>query len=148
MHVCFFLFIVCLYTCVCDVYFKTTIIKQNIKIILMRECLRARRFLITATPSVLVPSVLGALAVWIQNQPKKMDPLCFKATIPCIRVGFCLFFASLLVFVLAATCIMRHQDCIPGLTHSQYPCMQPYFTPTSSPPTAPHLIAISILAIN
>jgi hypothetical protein len=35
MHVFFFLFIVCLYTCVCDVYFKTTIIKQNIKIILI-----------------------------------------------------------------------------------------------------------------
>jgi len=28
-------------------------------------------FLITAPPPVLVPAVLGALAVWIQNPPKK-----------------------------------------------------------------------------
>jgi len=30
-------------------------------------------FLITAPPSVLVPAVFGALAVWIQNQNKKMS---------------------------------------------------------------------------
>ena len=44
---------------------------------LLRECLRARLFrvtlpssLVTAPPSVCIPDVIGALAVWIQN-PKK-----------------------------------------------------------------------------
>jgi len=52
------------------------------------------------------------------------------------------------VFVLPATCTMRHQDLIPGLAHSQHPCMQPHFTPTSSLHTPLHLIAIAVLAIN
>ena len=66
-------------------YFKTTIIKQNIKMILLQKnihvsevhCWSAVRFgqalpgyLITAPPSVCIPDVIGALAVWIQNQKK------------------------------------------------------------------------------
>jgi len=43
---------------------------------------------------------------------------------------------------------MARQDLTPGLAPSQYPCMQPQFTPTSSPPTPLHLVAISILAIH
>jgi len=41
---------------------------------------------------------------------------------------------------------MACQDLTPGLAPSQHPCMQPHFTPTSSPPTSLHLVAISILA--
>jgi len=56
-----------------NVYFKTTKIKQNIKIILIAGVPSSQAlpgFLITAPPSVCVPALLGALAVWIQN-PKK-----------------------------------------------------------------------------
>ena len=55
---------------------------------------------------------------------------------------------NLSVFVLTATCTMRHQDLTPGLAPSQHPCMQPQFTPTSSQPTQFHLIAMSVLAMN
>ena len=55
---------------------------------------------------------------------------------------------NLFVCVLTTTCTVRRQELTPGLAHSQHPCMQPHFTPTSSPPTLLHLIAISILAIN
>ena len=46
----------------------------------LRECLRARRFwasLLLRLPPVLVPAVLGALAVWIQNQKNKKGTSCF-----------------------------------------------------------------------
>ena len=52
----------------------TTIIEQNIKIILIAGVPSSQALpglLITAPPSVCVPAVLGALPVWIQN-PKKM----------------------------------------------------------------------------
>ena len=66
-----------------SVYFKTTIIQQNIKIILLQNniyvsgihCVSAVQFgqalpgfLITAPPSVCVSAVLDSLAVWMQNQ--------------------------------------------------------------------------------
>jgi len=57
-----------------NVYFKTTIIKQNIKIILIAGVPSSQAlpgYLITAPPSVCVPDVLGVLAVWIQNPKKK-----------------------------------------------------------------------------
>jgi hypothetical protein len=41
----------------------------------------------------------------------------------------------LVVFVLTAICTMVRQDLTPGLAPTQHPCMQPHFTPTSSPPT-------------
>ena len=56
-----------------NVYFKTTIIKQNMKIILIAEVPSSQAFpgyLITAPPSVCAPDAIGALAVWIQNQKK------------------------------------------------------------------------------
>jgi len=59
-----------------NVYFKTTSIKQNIKIILIAgvpSSLALPGFLITAPPSVCVPDVIGALAVWIQQQKKNMQ---------------------------------------------------------------------------
>jgi len=56
--------------------------------------------------------------------------------------------ATLFVFVLIATCTMACQRLTPGLASSQQHCMQPHFTPTSSPPIPLHLVAISILAIN
>jgi len=43
---------------------------------------------------------------------------------------------------------MACQDLTPGLAPSQHPCMQPHFTPSSSPPTPLQLIAIPFLAIN
>jgi len=57
-----------------NVIFKMTIIKQNIQIILIAGVPMSQAFpgyLITAPPSVCVPDVIGALAVWIQNQKKK-----------------------------------------------------------------------------
>jgi len=56
-----------------NVYFKTTIIKENIKITLIAGVPSSQAlpgFLITAPPSVCVSVVLGALPVWIQNQKK------------------------------------------------------------------------------
>jgi len=53
-----------------NVYFKTTIIKQKIKIIFIAGVPSNQAppgFLITAPPSVCVPDVIGVLAVWIQN---------------------------------------------------------------------------------
>jgi len=61
---CCFLFLVCLYICVCECLLQTT----------LRECLRAGLplgFLSTAPPPVLVSAVLGTLAVWISTQKKK-----------------------------------------------------------------------------
>ena len=61
---CCFLFLVCLYICVCECLLQTT----------LRECLRAGLplgFLSTAPPLVLVSAVLGTLAVWIPNQKNK-----------------------------------------------------------------------------
>jgi len=55
---------------------------------------------------------------------------------------------TLFVFMLTTTATMRFQDLTPGLAPSQHPCMQPHFTPTSSPPTHLYPIAISVLAIN
>ena len=55
---------------------------------------------------------------------------------------------TLFVFVLTATYSMLHRDLSPSLAPSQHLCMQPHLTPTSSPPTPLHPIAISILAIN
>jgi len=60
------------------------------------------------------------------------------------RAAAPIFFA----FMLIATCTMARQDLTTGLVPSQHPCIQPHFTPTSSPPTPLYLIAISILAIN
>jgi len=51
---------------------------------------------------------------------------------------------TLFVFVFISTCTMTCQDLIPGFAPSQHPCMQPHFTPTSSPPTPLHLVTISI----
>jgi len=52
---------------------------------------------------------------------------------------------TLFVFVFISTCTMTCQDLTPGFAPSQHPCMQPHFTPTSSPPTPPrHLVTISI----
>jgi len=57
-----------------NVYFKTTLIKQNMKIILIaavpsRQALLG--FLITTPSSVCVPEVIGMLVVWISTQKKK-----------------------------------------------------------------------------
>ena len=56
-----------------NVYFKTTIMKQNIKIILIARVPSSQALpgsLITAPPSVCVPELIGVLAVWISNQKK------------------------------------------------------------------------------
>jgi len=66
-----------------NVYFKPTIIKQNIKItqiVGMSSSQALPGFLITAPPSVCVSAVLGALAVWIQNQKKKKSEVLKKCT--------------------------------------------------------------------
>jgi len=71
---------VCVYiSAYANVYFQTTIIKQNIKIILIAGVPSSQAlpgFLITAPPSVCVSAVLGALTVWIQNPKKKR--ICYR----------------------------------------------------------------------
>jgi len=52
------------------------------------------------------------------------------------------------VFVFTAMCTMRRQDLTPSLAPSQYPCMQPHFTSSCSPPTPLLPIANSVLAMN
>ena len=73
--VLFYSSFVCIYA-YANVYFKTTIIKQNIKIRLLAGVPSSQALLgllITAPPSVCVSAVpwLLALAVWIQNPKKK-----------------------------------------------------------------------------
>ena len=58
------------------VYFKTSIVKQNIKTILIAGVPSSQAlpgFLITAPPSVCVLTVLVSLAGWIQNQKKSKN---------------------------------------------------------------------------
>jgi len=77
MCVFFYLSFVCMSACA-DVYFKTIILKPNLKIILIAGVPSSQAlpgFLITAPPSVCVPAVLGVLAVWIQNQKEKNSSL-------------------------------------------------------------------------
>jgi len=81
MCVVFYSSFVCIFACA-NVYFKTTFIKQNIKIILIAGVPKSQAlpgFLITAPPSVCVPDVIGALAVWIQNKKKTFfsEPVLF-----------------------------------------------------------------------
>jgi len=57
-----------------NIYFKTTIIKKNTKIILIAGVPSSQAlpgYHITAPPSVCVPDVLGVLGVWIQKPNKK-----------------------------------------------------------------------------
>ena len=73
MCVLFYLSFVCI-SAYANVYFKTTIIEQNIKIIAGVPSSQALLgFLITAPPSVCVPDTICTLAVWIQNQKKKLS---------------------------------------------------------------------------
>jgi len=89
-----------------NVYFKTTIIKQNITIILIAGVPSSQAllgFLITAPPSMCVPAVLRALAVWIQKPIfffKPLHVLCIMA-----RCGSPLMFATT-VFVKLSMCVM------------------------------------------
>ena len=71
MCVLFFSSFVCI-SAYANVYFKTTIIKQNMKIILVAGVPSSQSLLgfpvTTAPPSVCVPDVIGVLAVWIQKK--------------------------------------------------------------------------------
>ena len=67
MSVVFYASFVCI-SAHANVYFKT----------ILRECLRAglpSDFPTTAPPPVLVPAVLGTLAVWIPTKNKKGGPV-------------------------------------------------------------------------
>jgi len=73
MCVLFYSSFVCI-SAYANVYFKTSIVKQNIKTILIAGVPLSQAlpgFLITAPPSVCVSAVLVSLAVWIQNQKNK-----------------------------------------------------------------------------
>jgi len=94
------LFIVCLYICVCECLLKTTIIKQNTKMILIvgvpsRQALPG--FLFTAPPSVCVPEVIGVLAVWISNQ--KTKKWCQNQTLHLFKINLFLFMCVLFLFI-------------------------------------------------
>jgi len=70
MCVLFYSSFVCI-SAYANVYFKTTIIKQNIKIIPIVGVPSSQAFpgfLITAPPYVCAPDVIGVLVVWIQQQ--------------------------------------------------------------------------------
>jgi len=89
MCVLFYSSFVCIYA-YANVYFKTTIIKQNMKIILLagvssRQTLPGS--LITAPPSVCIPNVIGVLAVWIQNPKKKKCQCCTRTPLVAILLG-------------------------------------------------------------
>ena len=74
MCILFYSSIVCIVHASANVYFKTTIKKQNINITLIAGVPSSQAlpgFLITAPPSVCVSAVLGALAVWIQNSSSR-----------------------------------------------------------------------------
>ena len=71
--VLFYSSFVCIYA-YANVYFKTTIIKQNMKIILLAGVPSSQAlpgFLITAPPSVCVPDVIGTLACGFQTKKKR-----------------------------------------------------------------------------
>ena len=90
MCVVFYSSFVCI-SAYANVYFKTTIIKPNIKIILTAGVPSSQAlpgFLITAPPSVCVSAVLGALAVWIQTQKKRKN-LCFALFLVCLFTCVC-----------------------------------------------------------
>jgi len=90
MCVCFYSSFVCI-SAYANVYFKTIIIKQNIKIILIAGVPSSQAlpgFLITAPPTVCVPDVIGALARGFQTQKKKTTYL----ECGCISFYFSLFF--------------------------------------------------------
>ena len=79
-----------------NVYFKTTIVKQNINIILIAGVPKSQTlpcFHITAPPSVCVPDVIGALAVWIQTQKgkKKTPDVCSSYMVRIYGCIFCSF---------------------------------------------------------
>jgi len=68
--VLFYWSIVCI-SAYANVYLKTTITKQNTNITLIAGVPSSQAlpvFLITAPPSVCVPDLIGALAVWIQKK--------------------------------------------------------------------------------
>ena len=76
VHVCFVLFIVCLYTCVWEFLLQNNNHKSKLKIILIAGVPSSQAlpgFLITAPPSVCVPDVIGVLVVWIQQQKKQKN---------------------------------------------------------------------------
>jgi len=71
--VLFYSWFVCI-SAYANVYFKTTITKKNIKIILIAGVPSSQAllgFLITAPPSVCVPDVIGALACGFQTKPNQ-----------------------------------------------------------------------------
>jgi len=72
MYACFYPLFVCK-SAYANVYFKTTIMKQNMKIIRIAGVPSSQAlpgFLITAPPSVCVPDVSGALACGFQTKKK------------------------------------------------------------------------------
>ena len=79
-------------------------------------------FLITAPPSVCVPDVISALAVWIQNQKKSKTELSMQnqfllrvCAVPtcCVFVDVC--FAIPLLFVCLRLCISSNPRSIAGV---------------------------------
>ena len=83
---------------------------------------------------------LWARAQWMSNLPKIAKLMIGARQRRCGSADFVCFHAHRYL-------TMACQDLTPGLAPSQHPCMQPHFTPTSSPPTPLHFIAMSSLAI-
>jgi len=97
---------VCIFACA-NVYFKTTIIKPNIKIILTAGVPSSQvlpGFLITTPPIVCVSALLGALAVWIQKQNKKtpINHLCYRPSIKGTKLLFIVIKAIIIIIPLQA----------------------------------------------
>jgi len=123
---------------------------------LLRECLWARRLLSTLllhTTCVRFGCTRRANCVTVSNKRKrkkgnpkpkpKPKPRVVRSRVKDWRTAS----PTLFVLVVTVTCTMLHQDLTLGLAPTQHSCMQPHFTPTSSPPTLLHLITISILVL-
>jgi len=83
-YVCSVLFIVCLYICVCECLFKTTIIKLNIKIILIAG-LPSRQALSSGLPynctSICVRASCTQRASCVDSKPKAKKCACGRASV-------------------------------------------------------------------
>ena len=137
VHVCFVLFIVCLYICVCKCLLHKnnhqTKHKHNTPLIqhswvqgLLRECRSIRSgasgLPYICTPLVCISVVIGLLNVWRHNKPKTKKPQFtikiqihhFKTTFMCTKSIAGVLFDSVEIlrknFVLCTTCTIRSKN--------------------------------------
>jgi len=130
-----------LLSCICFLFYSSFVVYLRMQISTLKQidefkvhCGSAVRFgqalpgfLITVPPSVCVPAVLGALAVWIQNQNKKWKWLrkCFGQALPGFLIMMIAFIAIKSSFVpliegLRAQIYFRFEISVVLLTSSSF----------------------------